>query len=65
MGLVGPLEVLVILIIFGIFGSAVFGLFFLFTRYLTIKRICPDCGLAMHTNLSKCPSCGRNFPAQG
>ncbi len=26
--------------------------------HLQTKRVCPDCGLAMHTYLSNCPSCG-------
>ena len=29
--------------------------------HLQTKRVCPDCGLAMRTHLSSCPSCGRNL----
>ena len=29
------------------------------------KRICPECGLAIHTETPTCPSCGHNFLVKG
>ena len=31
------------------------------TTHLQTKRVCPDCGLAIRTYISSCPSCGRNL----
>ena len=33
--------------------------------HLQMKRVCPDCGLAMHKYVSSCPSCGRNLTLKG
>ncbi len=53
---IGPWEVTFLILLFlGII---------LVSRIVTnlqTKRVCPDCGLAMRTYLSSCPSCGRNL----
>ena len=50
---IGPLEVLILLIIFlGIL---------LISRRQT-KRICPRCGFAIRSYTAECPECGLIFP---
>ena len=57
---IGPWEVaFLILVLLGII------LVSRIVTHLQTKRVCPDCGLAMHTNLSNCPSCGRNLTPKG
>ena len=54
---------------FGIFGIVFMIIFFIalainIRRLLggyTGRRICPTCGLELHTYKRNCPSCGRNF----
>ena len=39
----------------------IFGFILLVNRYISIKRICPDCGYALRKLEPSCPSCGRVF----
>ena len=61
---------------FGIFGIVFILIFFVFILIFFIvlainirrllggytgRRICPTCGLELHSYKRNCPSCGRNF----
>lgn len=57
---IGPWEVaFLILLLLGVI------LISRIVTHLQTKRICPDCGLAMHIHLPSCPSCGRNLTLKG
>ncbi len=57
---IGPFEVIFLILLFlGVI------LVSRMVTHLQTKRVCPDCGLAMRTYLSSCPSCGRNFRIKG
>ena len=57
---IGPLEIAFLILLFlGII------LVSRMVTHLQTKRVCPDCGLVMHTYLSSCPSCGRIFRIKG
>ncbi|MCY4403005.1 MAG: hypothetical protein OXD54_10545 [Candidatus Poribacteria bacterium] len=59
---IAPLEILILLMVYGLSGIVIFGFILLINRYISIKRICPDCGYALRKLEPNCPSCGRTFP---
>ena len=62
MGFFSALELVILLMFYGVTGIVIFGFILLVNRYISIKRICPDCGYALRKLEPSCPSCGRVFP---
>ena len=61
MGFVNPLELILLLMVYGVIGIVIFGFILLVNRYISIKRICLDCGYALRKLEPSCPSCSRVF----